>query len=61
MSQVAELGLDPGLLVSRLLLLLRNHPPKVVSLWEVSLSCSNTFHGSLVPVRQILNYTHPII
>lgn len=32
MSQVAELGLDPGLLVSRLLLLLRNHLPKMVSL-----------------------------
>lgn len=32
MSQVAELGLDPGPLASWLLLLLRNHPPKVVSL-----------------------------
>lgn len=37
MSQVAELGLDPGLPVSRLLPLLRNYSLRVVSPWVVSL------------------------
>lgn len=54
---MAELGLDPGFLVSRLLL--RNHPPEMVS-QEVLFSCRNTFHGSLVPAGQILNLTHSL-